>query len=132
MPMIVDPDNDKQYTDFQREWKSNYTPRNPVKPPSIDSMRVLYQYATSGSIPGDFLLAVLENRLYEAFNLAPSSIIADEYGQLMKISEVDLLNGTVQYITTYLPQEAWGGVDKVANFIKNKKREKNGRKTDTY
>lgn len=128
----IDPDDEASYFSFLWEWKTHYTARNPIKPPSIDSMRILYQYATSGSIPGEFIMAVLQNHLYDAFNLAPMTEIKNDDGSRSKISEIDLLNGTIQYITTYLPIESWGSADKVAKFINQKKKGKHERRADYY
>ena len=124
----IDPDNEKELTDFYHEWKSCYTPRNPVKPPSIVSMRTLWQYYTDGSIPGDFITAILQNDLYSAFNLAPKA--PDENGG--EISEVELLDGTIQYLTIRFPIQCYGNADKYGKWINNKKKESNSKRTKMY
>ncbi|GEM_PF-2071098 len=128
---ICNPDDEKEYKNFLREWKSNYTVLNsqgkceacnvvcPVKPPSVTSLRILYQYATQGSIPGEFITAVLQNDLYTVFGTAPAD-------------EVDRIYGTVQYVTLALLQEAHGSPEKVGNWINKSKRSRSHRPTDLY
>jgi hypothetical protein len=124
----INPDHEKSLKDFYQEWKSCYTPRNPVKPPSIVSMRILFQYYTDGSIPGDFIAAILQNDLYTAFNSAPQT--ENEKGEI--ISEIELLDGTIQYLTVRFPIECYGSPDKFGKWINKMKKESNGKKTKLY
>lgn len=134
--MIVNPDDEKSYKDFLVDWRSHYpdTTRSiedPVtrkkikktepglKPPSIVTMRILYQYATFGDIPGENVLAMLTGALYETFNTSPRE-------------ELDLINSSVQYITTYLPCECWGNPEKYGKWINKMRRSKSGRQTEHY
>lgn len=129
LPMLpINPDHEKELKDFYQEWKSCYTSRNPIKPPSIVTMRILFQYYMDGSVPGEFITAVLQNDLYTAFNSA--SMAEDENGE--SISEVELLNGTIQYLTVRFPVECFGSSDKVGKWINKMKEDKRGRKTKIY
>ena len=129
----VSPDDEKDLRDFYREWYSCYTPRNPIKPPSIVSMRILFQYYTDGSIPGDFIASILQNDLYGAFNHAPMAVAVNEFGEMYEISEVELLNGTIQYLTVRFAIECYGNAEKFAKWINKKKKEStSGRKTKYY
>lgn len=116
---FINPDDEKELENFYREWNSCYTERNPIKPPSVVTMRILYLYATSGSIPGDFIMAILQNDLYGAFGTAP-------------LDEIENIYGTVQYVTTYLSTEAWGNADKVGRWINRMKKSKSNRPTEFY
>jgi len=126
----INPENEQELVNFYRDWRSNYpdvtrgkgkdkktTPG--LKPPSIVTMRILFQYATYGDIPGEFLMSMLTNMLYETFNTSP-------------IEEISLIPSTVQYITIYLPTESWGSVEKYSKWINNKKKNKIGKPTDFY
>jgi len=128
--IYINPDNEKELTDFYREWRSHYpsTTRGKGKDkkttegleaPSVVTMRILYQYATNGDVPGEHIVAMLTGGLYETFNTSPAE-------------ELPLINSTVQYITTYLPQECWGNQEKYGKWINNKKVSKSGRRTDFY
>jgi len=68
---IVDPDDKKAFYNFKMEWESCYTERNPVKMPSLTSLRILFQYGSYGSIPGEFITALISNDLYGAFATCP-------------------------------------------------------------
>lgn len=116
---FINPDDPKELEHFLIEWNSCYTSRNPLLPPSITSMRVLNQYATDGSIPGEFIVAVLCGDLYTAFSTAATD-------------EVALLPSLVQYIMIRLPQESWGNHEKYGKWISKMKKSKIGRKTDHY
>jgi len=115
----INPDDPQELEKFLREWKSCYTKRNPLEPPTIASMRTLYQYATDGSIPGEFITAVLCGDLYAAFNTAPKE-------------DLPLINSLVQYITIRLPIESWGNSDKYGNWINKMKKSKMFRPTKHY
>ena len=128
--IFINPDNEKELNDFYRDWKSHYpdTTRGKgkekkttegLKPPSIVTMRILYAYATTGDIPGENIGAMLQNDLYTTFNTSP-------------MEELELIPSTVQYITTYLPCQAWGNPEKYGKWINNKKVDKSGRRTDFY
>ena len=129
--MFINPDDEKELTNFYREWASNYpatTRTGPgkkkittegLKPPSIVTMRILFQYANDGSIPGENIVAMLQNDLYATFNTSP-------------LDELELIPSTLQYITTYLPSEAWGNEEKYGKWINNKRRTKIGKPTDYY
>lgn len=127
---FINPDDEKELTNFYRNWKSHYPDSTKtvnkkkittegIKPPSIVTMRILFQYATDGSIPGENIVAMLQNDLYATFNTSP----ADEVG---------LIPSTLQYITTYLPTESWGNPEKYGKWINNKRRSKIGKPTDYY
>lgn len=132
---FIDPDDPKELETFYREWKSSYTERNPgkaqkcencgkkqawpLKPPTIATMRILFQYAMHGSIPGDFMMAVLQNDLYGVFNTAPEE-------------ELEFINSTVQYVTTYLSCESWGTPEKVGKWINRMKKGRSNRPTEFY
>lgn len=115
----VNPSDEKDLISFYREWKSNYPDKvkkgQPtkfgLKPPSELSLGILFQYATQGDIPGDFLMAVLQNDLYEVFGKAP-------------LDEVENIHGTVQYVVTYLPYESWGNPEKVGKWLNKLKKSK--------
>ena len=127
----INPDNEDELINFYREWKSNYpdvtrTGKNKVKetrlglkPPSITTMRILYAYATQGDIPGESLVAILQNSLYDAFNTASQE-------------EVDLIPSTLQYVTMYLPGESFGNSEKYGKWINKMRKTKSGRPTDFY
>ena len=126
----VNPDNEKDLQNFYRDWKSHYPDQVRgkgkekkthigLKPPSIVTMRILFAYTTQGDIPGENLTAMLQNDLYGAFNTAP-------------LDEVDLIPSTVQYITTYLPNEAWGNPEKYGKWINKMKKSKCFKPTDLY
>jgi len=116
---IVNPDDEKSFKNFLQDWYSHYTARNPLEPPTITTMRILYQYVEDGSIPGDYVYSVLINALYEAFSAAP-------------LDEVHNVNGTVQYILTYCPTECYGSPEKVTRWIERKKRKKVNVPTERY
>jgi hypothetical protein len=126
----INPDDAKELVDFYRTWKSNYPDQtrgkgkdkittSGLKPPTLQSLRTLYQYATNGDIPGENITAMLQNELYATFNTSP-------------LEELDFIPSTIQYITTYLPCEAWGNPEKFGKWINNKKRGKIGKPTDFY
>lgn len=128
--IVVNPDNEKDYENFLREWKSHYpetvrgkgkdkkvTPA--LKPPSLTTMRILFQYATQGDIPGEHLMAMLSDALYSTFNTSPAE-------------ELELIPSTLQYITTYLPQESWGNSEKYGKWLNKLKKSKSFRPTDFY
>ena len=116
---ITNPDDDKELVDFLREWNSCYTSRNPLKPPSIDSMRTLYQYATDGSIPGDFVIAVLNNDLYGAINNAP-------------LLEIDSIIALVNYLLICFPLQCYGSPEKVGKWLNETKQSKMWKPTKHY
>lgn len=116
---LIDPDDKKALHHFYLEWKSCYTERNYIKPPSITSMRILFQYGTYGSLPGDFIMAILENNLYNAFATALPE-------------DMDCIYGTVQYTLIRLPMEAYGSPEKVTKWVERMKKSKMFRPTDLY
>ena len=91
-------------------------------------MRILFQYYIDGSIPGDFIASILQNDLYGAFNHAPMT----DDGEGGQLSEVELINGTVQYLTIRFPIECYGNSEKFGKWINQKKKESNGRRTKLY
>src|ERR1700684_1107975 len=128
--LFINPDDEKELENFYREWASHYpnTTRGKgkekittegLKPPSIVTMRILFQYATSGDIPGEHLTAMLQNDLYATFNTSPAE-------------ELELIPSTLQYITTYLPTTCWGNADKYGKWINGMKKNKSNRRTDFY
>lgn len=129
--IFVNPDDEKELTNFYRDWSSNYPATTKsgkgktkittegLKPPSITTLRILYQYATHGSIPGENIVAMLQNDLYGAFNTSPAD-------------ELELIPSTVQYITTYLPSQCWGTVEKYGKWIQDRRENKKHRPTDFY
>ena len=128
--IYINPDDEKELTNFYREWNSHYPAqtrgkgkdkqtKDGLKPPSVTMLRTLYQYGTNGDIPGEHVVAMLQNELYGTFNTCP-------------LEELDLIPSTLQYITTYLPAESWGNPEKYGKWINNKKRSKSGRRTDFY
>ena len=128
--IYINPDNEKELTDFYRDWSSHYPAQTRgkgkdkvttegLKPPSVSTMTILYQYATNGDIPGENIGAMLQNDLYTTFNTSP-------------LEELPLIASTVQYITTYLPTQAWGNPEKYGKWINNKRSDKSGRRTDFY
>lgn len=116
---FIDPDDNKQLQAFYREWRSCYTELNPVKPPSITSLRVLFHYASFGSMPGEFIMAILQNDLYGVYATSPQN-------------ELDLIQGTVQYCLIRLPFEAYGSAEKVTKWVDKMKKSKMWRPTDLY
>lgn len=125
--MIVNPDNEHELKKFYRDWKSNYPELKKkgketmqgLKPPSVATMRILFQYATLGHIPGENIVAMLTGALYETFNTSPQE-------------ELELIPSTVQYITTYLPSECWGNPEKYSKWINRIKKGKRGVPTEFY
>jgi hypothetical protein len=128
--MIVNPDNEKELTDFYRDWGSHYPAQTRgkgkdkikvygLKPPTVVTMRILYQYATYGDIPGENIVAMLTGALYETFNTSPAE-------------ELSFIPSTIQYISTYLPTECWGSQEKYGKWINNKRSNKSGRRTEFY
>ena len=126
----INPDHENELVNFYREWRSNYPDKTigkgkekkiieGLKPPSIVFMRVLFQYATYGDIPGENVMAMLQNDLYATFNTSP-------------LEDLDLIPSSVQYITTYLPAQAWGNPEKYGKWINDMKKGKIGRRTDFY
>ena len=116
---IINPDDEKELKNFYQEWYSCYTSRNPVEPPSIATMRILYQYATDGGVPGDYITAILQNDLYGVYGCAP-------------LEELPLIYGTVQYVAVRMDVAAYGSSEKVGKWINKQRKEKNGRKTTMY
>jgi hypothetical protein len=119
MMKLIDPDDKKQLSDFWQEWQSCYTERNPMKPPSLTSLRVMFQYGTYGSIPGDFITAIIQNDLNGAFAYCPTG-------------EEDLIHGTLQYALIRLPVEAVGSPEKLTKWVEKMKKSKMFRPTDLY
>ncbi len=116
---LVDPDDKKDFHDFKREWESCYTERNPVKMPSLTSLRILFQYGMYGSIPGEYITALISNDLYGAYATCPSD-------------ELERLYGTLQYLLIRLPYEAYGSPEKMTKWIEKMKKSKMYRPTDMY
>ena len=116
---FIDPDNNDQLQAFYREWRSCYTELNFVKPPSLSSLRVLFQYANFGSMPGEFIMSILTNDLYATYATCARS-------------ELDLIYGTVQYVLIRLPFESYGSAEKVTKWVDNMKKSKMWRPTDLY
>lgn len=129
--LFINPDEQKELENFYRDWKSHYPDVTRtikgkgkettlgLKPPSIVTMRILFQYASYGDIPGEHIVAMLSGALYETFNVCP-------------MEELELIPSTVQYITTYLPCQCWGNPEKYGKWINDKRRGKAGRPTDFY
>lgn len=116
---ITNVDDEKELENFLRDWNSCYTSRNPIKPPPIDSMRSLYQYVTEGSIPGDFVMAILQNDLYGAIGNAP-------------LLEVDGIIALTQYLLICFPIQCYGNPDKVGKWLNETKQSKMWKPTKHY
>jgi hypothetical protein len=116
---LIDPDDKKAYHHFSQQWSGYYTSKNPVEPPTISALRVLFQYGTFGSIPDGFILAILENDLYRAYSTA-------------SMEDLTRIHGTTQYMMMALPLEAWGSPEKVQKWIEKMKKSKMFRPTDKY
>ena len=44
---VINPDNIKDLADFEREWASCYTSRNPLMPPTLETLRAIWGYIES-------------------------------------------------------------------------------------
>ena len=78
----------------------------------------VYRYINEGVPPGDFLRAVLENDLVEAFATADNT-------------NKKVLNDWVSFIWWDLPVESWGSREKVNLWMKRRQHEFSLRNTDT-
>lgn len=116
---LIDPDDRKAFHHFKFEWESCYTALNPVKMPSLTSLRAFFQYGSFGSIPGQFISAIIQNNMYEAYSC-------------VQPDEVDRIHGTLQYMLIRLPFEAYGSPEKMQRWIEKMKKSKMFRPTTLY
>ena len=115
----INPDDPKALKNFLIEWSTYYTSRNPVDPPTIDTLRDLWAYYEEGSIPGSLAMAVLKNDLYEVYSVC-----------LQK--DLHTIYGTVQYVVVAFPTSCYGSAEKVGKYVEQKKRDKSGKRTRIY
>ncbi len=66
----------------------------------------LMMYVKYGIAPGSFLTAVLTNNLFEAYHFADDV-------------HINSMSALVKFIYNKLPNDCYGTVDKVSEFIKN-------------
>jgi hypothetical protein len=116
---LIDPDDKKELHFFKQEWESCYTSRNPVKMPTIPTLRHLFAYGTYGSIPGPYLTGLITNDMYATFSECPAD-------------ELDRVYGTLQYMLVRLPYESYGSPEKMQKWIEKMKKSKMFRPTDLY
>ena len=116
---VINPDNIKDLADFEREWASCYTSRNPLMPPTLETLRAIWGYIERGDTPGGYVAFLLQNNLFEAFGNIPKG-------------ESECIEGTVQYILVRCPIETYGSADKFGAWINKKKIEKHGKRTEYY
>lgn len=85
-----------------------------IPPHTLESLKL---YLEHGVDPGDFLTAVLENNLKEAFGRA------DE-------NNIEALFHLVAYLYNEVPMNAWGSRENMNNWIKAVKEFKAQKQTD--
>ena len=73
------------------------------------TIRSINNYVTDGLVPGDFLTAVLENKLIEAFSRADAE-------------NLNAMEDIVRYIYNEIPMDAWGSEDEVEKWIELRKK----------
>lgn len=75
--------------------------RAPIPDATLQGIRL---YVEAGVPPGDFLMAVLQNDLKEAFGRA------DEYN-------TRAMHSIVQYLYNHVPEVCWGSPEKVKQWL---------------
>jgi hypothetical protein len=77
------------------------------------TIRSINRYVTDGMIPGDFLTAVLENKLVEAFSRAD-------------LENLNALEDIVRYVYNEIPMDCWGSEEEVKQWVKAHEEKRSG------
>ena len=72
----------------------------------IRTINSINRYVTKGIVPGDFLTAVLENKLVESFSRAD-------------LENLNALDDIVKYVYNEIPMDCWGSEEEVKSWIES-------------
>lgn len=115
---LINADDEAQLKRFYSDWKNLYESSgiHNIKPPTEPILRDIYNYCENAGTPGDFILGLLTNDLRRVF--AHHDSINRDY-----------IEGSIIYITNYMPHGSYGTPDLIYKWIEKRKIEKaTGRK----